>query len=170
MPGLPSPITGSTNTLSMNQLFASAWRTRAQPSTSFGTTVMRLSRPRNVARCAGRPCGSNRKIARRVGAAVERALQREQLDRAARVAAARIGHELRVDVGDARREADRFRAEFRHRNFVYGEPPRVCRSRRAARATSDSCDGLGVMTFAITCGATAPRATASGAWPKPSMP
>jgi len=65
---------------------------------------------------------------RAFGAAVERALDREALDRATGVARARVGHALGIDVGDAARQRHRLGAG------IEAEEARV---RRAAAAVAD---------------------------------
>ena len=60
--------------------------------------------------------------------------------------------------------------EFRVRKRAYGQPPRLWPiSARRARVTR-SCDRLGDMMLAITCGLAMAANTDSGVWPKPSMP
>ncbi|MNT62391.1 hypothetical protein D3C72_2001100 [compost metagenome] len=60
--------------------------------------------------------------------------------------------------------------EFRHMKRVNGQPPRRWPI-SARNAVMKRCwDRLGVMMLAITCGRDIASMTASGVWPKPSMP
>ena len=108
---------------------------------------------------------------RPLGAAVERALDGEALDRAAGVARARLGHQLGVDVGDAAGERNRFGTrvqaqEMRERRTAAGVADLARQRLRETQLADARRHDVGHDLRA----ARAPSRIAFGVWPKPSMP